>query len=50
MRELFRRFLLWSVLVGPITKHVAIIMDGNRRYAMNRNMQKWRGMNVGIIA
>lgn len=46
-RELFRRFLLWSVSAGPIPKHVAIIMDGNRRYAKNRNMQKWRGHEYG---
>ncbi|GLJ27266.1 hypothetical protein SUGI_0534990 [Cryptomeria japonica] len=46
-RELFRKFLLWTVSAGPVPKHVAIIMDGNRRYARNRSMQKWRGHEFG---
>ena len=25
--------------VGPIPKSVAVIMDGNRRYATNKNME-----------
>uniref|UniRef100_A0A0C9S8B4 Alkyl transferase n=1 Tax=Wollemia nobilis TaxID=56998 RepID=A0A0C9S8B4_9CONI len=47
LSELFRRFLIWSVAAGPIPQHVAIIMDGNRRYATMRNMKKSRGHEFG---
>lgn len=33
---------------GPIPKHVAIIMDGNRRYARNKNMKKIEGHISGF--
>jgi ditrans,polycis-polyprenyl diphosphate synthase len=33
---------------GPIPKHVAIIMDGNRRYAKNRNIEKIEGHKSGF--
>ncbi|KAH9330228.1 hypothetical protein KI387_002336 [Taxus chinensis] len=45
--ELFRRFSIWIVSVGPVPQHIAIIMDGNRRYATKRNMQKLRGHELG---
>ncbi|KAH9304792.1 hypothetical protein KI387_009196, partial [Taxus chinensis] len=45
--ELFRRFLIWIVSAGPIPQHVAIIMDGNRRYAANRKMMKLKGHEFG---
>jgi len=32
---------------GPIPKHVAIIMDGNRRYARRRNLAVWKGHKSG---
>jgi undecaprenyl pyrophosphate synthase len=33
---------------GPIPKHVAIIMDGNRRFAKNRNIEKIEGHKSGF--
>jgi len=33
---------------GPLPKHVALIMDGNRRYARTRNMQKIQGHLSGF--
>lgn len=45
--ELVRRFLLWMIAAGPIPTHVAIIMDGNRRYAARRHMNKTSGHEFG---
>jgi len=33
---------------GPLPKHVAIIMDGNRRFARNRNIEKIEGHISGF--
>ena len=33
---------------GPVPKHVAIIMDGNRRYAKLRNIKKIEGHISGF--
>ena len=33
---------------GPIPKHIAIIMDGNRRYAKNKNIEKIEGHKSGF--
>ena len=33
---------------GPLPKHVAIIMDGNRRYAKTRNIKKIEGHISGF--
>jgi ditrans,polycis-polyprenyl diphosphate synthase len=33
---------------GPLPKHVAIIMDGNRRYAKNKNIEKIEGHVSGF--
>jgi len=33
---------------GPLPKHVAIIMDGNRRYAKNKNIKKIEGHVSGF--
>ncbi|KAB0800381.1 hypothetical protein PPYR_05858 [Photinus pyralis] len=32
---------------GPIPRHIAFIMDGNRRYAKKKNMPPWEGHSVG---
>lgn len=45
--ELIRRWLLWTMAAGPIPNHVAIIMDGNRRYAAQRQMEKTSGHEFG---
>ncbi|MGE4577666.1 MAG: polyprenyl diphosphate synthase [Candidatus Methanomethylophilaceae archaeon] len=36
-----------EVLAGPVPKHVAIIMDGNRRYAEERGETKEEGHRLG---
>ena len=33
---------------GPMPKHVAIIMDGNRRYAKSKNLKKIEGHISGF--
>nr|ADE76815.1 unknown [Picea sitchensis] len=45
--ELLRRWFIWIITAGPIPKHVAIIMDGNRRYAARRQMEKTSGHQFG---
>jgi ditrans,polycis-polyprenyl diphosphate synthase len=36
------------IKTGPLPKHVAIIMDGNRRYAQNKNIKKIEGHISGF--
>jgi ditrans,polycis-polyprenyl diphosphate synthase len=38
-----QRFLVNVVKTGKIPKSVAIIMDGNRRYAVAKNQEKHKG-------
>ncbi|GLJ27264.1 hypothetical protein SUGI_0534970 [Cryptomeria japonica] len=45
--QLFRRFVIWIVSAGSVPEHVAIIMDGNRRYATKRKMKKLKGHEFG---
>lgn len=42
-----RRMMLWILVAGPIPHHIAIIMDGNRRFAQRRNLQKKSGHEFG---
>lgn len=34
--------------LGPIPKHVAFIMDGNRRFAKQRNLETHQGHSFGF--
>jgi len=45
--ELIRRWFIWMIIAGPIPNHVAIIMDGNRRYAARRQMERTSGHQFG---
>eukprot|EP01018_Ginkgo_biloba_P037300 Gb_25062 [translate_table: standard] len=47
MYSFVRRLLLCLVSAGPLPKHIAIIMDGNRRYADRWQMNKKRGHEFG---
>ncbi|XP_042041996.1 dehydrodolichyl diphosphate synthase 6-like [Salvia splendens] len=45
-----RRFLFRFLSVGPIPRHVAFILDGNRRYARKWKMDDRMGYKVGFLA
>lgn len=44
----FQRFCVNILKCGPIPKHVAIIMDGNRRFAKKTNVEKKEGHSKGF--
>eukprot|EP00252_Welwitschia_mirabilis_P021138 TRINITY_DN5325_c0_g1_i1.p1 TRINITY_DN5325_c0_g1~~TRINITY_DN5325_c0_g1_i1.p1 ORF type:complete len:252 (+),score=6.66 TRINITY_DN5325_c0_g1_i1:79-834(+) len=46
-KELFEYLLLQILIAGPIPGHVAVIMDGNRRFAQKRGMEKKAGHGFG---
>jgi len=43
----YLRYLESVVKEGPIPKHVALILDGNRRFAIKRNLSWLEGYRVG---
>ncbi|KAL3697410.1 hypothetical protein R1sor_011486 [Riccia sorocarpa] len=43
----FRHLLLRILAVGPVPQHIAIIMDGNRRYADRSHIDRTRGHLYG---
>ncbi len=45
-----RRVLLGVLKAGPIPRHVAFIMDGNRRYARNKGVRVIQGHVDGFVA
>jgi len=46
--SLYERFLRHDVLAGPSIKHVAVIQDGNRRYARRRGLPTFIGHRKGV--
>ncbi|KAL5010632.1 hypothetical protein ScPMuIL_012937 [Solemya velum] len=42
------RLCTWILKSGPVPKHVAIIMDGNRRFALKNSMQRAEGHLKGF--
>jgi len=48
--EKARGFLLRILAAGPIPKHVAFVMDGNRRYARKNQLAVHHGHTKGYIA
>nr|CAH7733973.1 unnamed protein product [Callosobruchus chinensis] len=44
----FQKFCVNVIKCGPIPKHIAIIMDGNRRYAVKNKMGKTEGHTKGF--
>lgn len=44
----FQKFCIKVLKCGPIPKHVAIIMDGNRRYAKKQHVEKVQGHSKGF--
>jgi tritrans,polycis-undecaprenyl-diphosphate synthase [geranylgeranyl-diphosphate specific] len=47
---LYERALKRDVLAGPPVEHVAVIQDGNRRYAMAKGISKSMGHSLGADA
>jgi hypothetical protein len=45
-----QRLLIRILSAGPVPKHVAFIMDGNRRYARRRNQKVQYGHRLGFVA
>ncbi|KAI3883468.1 hypothetical protein MKW92_011403 [Papaver armeniacum] len=48
--RLFRKFIFSVVSVGPIPTHIALIMDGNRRYARKHKLKEGAGHRIGLFA
>ena len=48
LRRRIERIALAILAAGPIPRHVAFIMDGNRRYARGRHMEAFRGHVEGF--
>ncbi|GFS99541.1 dehydrodolichyl diphosphate synthase complex subunit DHDDS [Nephila pilipes] len=47
-RTWLERFCINVLKSGPIPKHVAFIMDGNRRFAVKKGMEKLQGHSFGF--
>ncbi|KAI5287209.1 cis-prenyltransferase [Ascosphaera aggregata] len=45
-----RELLINSLKQGPVPRHIAFVMDGNRRYARNHRIEKIEGHNLGFEA
>ncbi|KAL0327251.1 UNVERIFIED_CONTAM: Dehydrodolichyl diphosphate synthase 6 [Sesamum angustifolium] len=45
-----RRCICLVLSVGPVPKHIAFIMDGNRRYAKKQNLEEGAGHRFGFRA
>lgn len=43
----FQEFILAIMRTGPVPKHVAFIMDGNRRYAKTNKLEIEKGHAAG---
>lgn len=48
LQNFLRKCLIASLSYGPMPKHIAFIMDGNRRYAKFRSMQEGAGHRMGF--
>ena len=45
-----QNFMLKILAAGPIPKHIAFVMDGNRRYARMNHKEVQQGHSDGFIA
>lgn len=45
-----RELLIGALRQGPIPRHVAFVMDGNRRFAKNHRIETVEGHNLGFEA
>ncbi|MDW7978810.1 MAG: undecaprenyl diphosphate synthase family protein [Candidatus Caldarchaeum sp.] len=44
---IYERWLYYIVSQKPLPRHVALILDGNRRWAMKRGWPSWLGHPLG---
>lgn len=47
-RTLLQKIFGKILVNGPIPKHIGIIMDGNRRFAKSKNIEKIEGHRSGF--
>ncbi len=47
MERIYAKKLMEEVKKNPLPKHIAIIMDGNRRYALQQGMPPYKGHEMG---
>ena len=45
--KLYEKWLEENIKKGEIPTHIAVIMDGNRRWAMKRGLYPWLGHRFG---
>lgn len=45
-----RELLIGALRQGPIPRHIAFVMDGNRRFARNHGIETVEGHNFGFEA
>lgn len=45
-----RELLIGALRQGPIPRHVAFVMDGNRRFAKDQGIERVEGHNLGFEA
>lgn len=50
LQNFIRKCIVAVLSYGPMPKHIAFIMDGNRRYAKFRSIQEGSGHRVGFSA
>lgn len=48
--DYFKQTLLSILSAGPVPQHIGLVMDGNRRYARQRNQQVQEGHYAGFQA
>jgi ditrans,polycis-polyprenyl diphosphate synthase len=45
-----RELLIGALRQGPVPRHIAFVMDGNRRFARNHRMETVEGHHLGFEA
>ncbi|CAM0912971.1 unnamed protein product [Alopecurus aequalis] len=50
LQNFLRKCVMAVLSYGPMPKHIAFIMDGNRRYAKSRSIKEGAGHRVGFSA
>lgn len=50
LQNFLRKCIIAVLSYGPMPKHIAFIMDGNRRYAKSRSIKQGTGHSVGFSA